>query len=211
MINPIYKIHKLIHYYCQAFYVRYNRFKFRYHQIQFGQNMQVYNRIYLKIHPGSTVTIGDDFVFTSGDAHNPLSRNLCGCIYTAFPHSTISIGNETGISSACLWANTKISIGNRVSIGADCMLLDTDAHNLDYKIRNSGMRDENGVSIDRQTAATAPIVIEDDVLIGTRCIVLKGVTIGARSVIGSGSVVIHSIPSDCIAAGNPCKVIRKLP
>lgn len=51
-------------------------------------------------------------------------------------------------------------------------------------------------------------MIEDDVLIGTRCIIFKGVTIGARSVIGSGSVVTKSMPSDCIAAGNPCKVIK---
>ena len=50
--------------------------------------------------------------------------------------------------------------------------------------------------------------IEDDVLIGTRCIILKGVIIGARTVIGSGSVVTKSIPADCIAAGNPCKVIK---
>ena len=45
-------------------------------------------------------------------------------------------------------------------------------------------------------------------MIGTRCIILKGVTIGARSIIGSGSIVTKSIPSDCIAAGNPCKVIK---
>lgn len=55
-----------------------------------------------------------------------------------------------------------------------------------------------------------PIVIEDDVLIGARSIVLKGVTIGARSVIGAGSVVVKDIPADCIAAGNPCKVIKYL-
>lgn len=58
------------------------------------------------------------------------------------------------------------------------------------------------------TAKSKPIVIEDDVMIGTRCIILKGVTIGARSVIGSGSVVTKSIPADSIAAGNPCRVIR---
>ena len=50
--------------------------------------------------------------------------------------------------------------------------------------------------------------IYNDVLIGTRCIILKGVTIGARSIIGSGSVVVKTIPADCIAAGNPCKVIK---
>ena len=47
-------------------------------------------------------------------------------------------------------------------------------------------------------------------MIGANTIILKGVCIGARSVIGAGSVVSKSIPSDCVAAGNPCKVIRQL-
>ena len=85
--------------------------------------------------------------------------------------------------------------------------MDSDAHNLDYRVRSSNEQIDK-ISKDIATAKTAPIVIEDDVLIGTRCIVLKGVTIGARSIIGSGSVVTKSIPADCIAAGNPCKVIR---
>ena len=77
------------------------------------------------------------------------------------------------------------------------------------KVKTSDIR--GGVkSKDLSTVKTAPIVIEDDVLIGSRCIILKGVTIGARSVIGAGSIVTKSIPPDCIAAGNPCKVIRSM-
>lgn len=87
--------------------------------------------------------------------------------------------------------------------------MDSDAHNLDYRIRASKELIDK-ISKDALTAKTSPIVIEDDVLIGMRCIILKGVTVGARSVIGSGSIVTKSIPSDCIAAGNPCKVIRLL-
>lgn len=87
--------------------------------------------------------------------------------------------------------------------------MDSDAHNLDFRVRNAKSK-IGKMSKDVLTAKTAPIVIEDDVLIGTRCIILKGVTIGARSVIGSGSIVTKSIPPDCIAAGNPCKVIRIL-
>ena len=102
----------------------------------------------------------------------------------------------------------KIIIGDNVRIGGDCIIMDTDAHNLDYKIRTSRKTNENGESIDVLSAKSKPIIIENDVLIGTRCIILKGVTIGARSIIGSGSVVTKSIPADCIAAGNPCKVIK---
>ena len=79
--------------------------------------------------------------------------------------------------------------------------MNSDAHSLDYMHRRMP-------EIDQKNKKDKPIIIEDDVLIGTRCIILKGVTIGARSIIGSGSVVTKSIPSDCIAAGNPCKVIR---
>lgn len=86
--------------------------------------------------------------------------------------------------------------------------MDTDAHSLDYMVRRLREKNADGFGMDGLSAATAPIVIEDDVLIGTRCIILKGVTIGARSIIGSGSVVVKSIPADCIAAGNPCKIIR---
>lgn len=95
-----------------------------------------------------------------------------------------------------------------MKVGGDCIIMDTDAHNLDHLTRRSHVLTPEGYSVDGVSAATAGIIIEDDVLIGTRCIILKGVTIGARSVIGSGSVVTKSIPSDSIAAGNPCRVIR---
>ena len=171
--------------------------------------MKIYNNIYLRKHKESIIEIGDDFVFSSGRLYNPLCRNIKGCIY-APQGSKIIIGDGVGISSACIWAKTNITIGNNVKIGGDCILLDTDVHSLDYQIRASKEINEDGISLDSFNAKSAPITIADDVLIGTRCIILKGVTIGARSIIGSGSVVTKSIPADCIAAGNPCKVIKQL-
>lgn len=132
-----------------------------------------------------------------------------GCIYLQFPESMIEIGNDSGLSSCSLWAKTKISIGDRVKIGSDCILMDTDAHNLDYHIRGSNEL-FGRYSKDTYTANSAPIIINDDVLIGARCIILKGVTIGARSIIAAGSVVSKSIHADCIAGGNPAKIIRYL-
>jgi acetyltransferase-like isoleucine patch superfamily enzyme len=191
------------------FYIRYNRFIFMLNDVSVGKNMRVHNRFYLSKHKDAKLTIGDNFVFTSGEAFNPLCRNIRGCIFLPYPTSEIIIGNNTGISSACLWAKERITIGDRVNIGGDCIIMDTDAHNLDYRVRSS--KEMIGKSSkDSVTAASAPITIEDDVLIGTRCIILKGVTIGARSIIGSGSVVTKSIPADCVAAGNPCKVIRMM-
>lgn len=190
------------------FYIRYNRLKFWLNGVETGRNMLVHNAIYLNVAWGSSIRIGDDFVFSSGESFNPLCRNIRGCIYTAYPSSRIFIGDDTGLSSTCLWAHTNITIGNHVKVGGDCIIMDTDAHSLDYLIRRSHELAPQGYGVDVLSAATAGIVIEDDVLIGTRCIILKGVTIGARSVIGSGSVVTKSIPADSIAAGNPCRVIR---
>lgn len=86
----------------------------------------------------------------------------------------------------------------------------TDTHNLDYWIRNWSIIDPSNPVKETKTAKSSPVVIEDDVLIGAQCIVLKGVTIGARSIIAAGSVVTKSIPTDCIAGGNPCKVIKNI-
>ena len=206
----IYKLPFLRRKILRVFYLKFYPLLFQLLNIKFGTNLNIYNKIYLNIFPGSTVYIGNNFCFTSGEAYNPLCRNIRGCIHTAEKGSTIIIGNNVGISSACLWAKEKIVIGDNVKIGGDCILLDTDAHNLDYRIRKSNEKNSEGIYTDVATAKSAPIIIENDVLIGTRCIVLKGVTIGARSIIGSGSVITKSIPADSIAAGNPCKVIRKL-
>lgn len=193
----------------KIFYIRRNRLVFWLNGAQFGKNMIVHNRFYLDMEHGARLTIGDNFIFTSGEAYNALCRNIRGCIFLPMPESVIEIGNDTGMSSTCLWAKTRITIGNRVKIGGDCILMDTDAHNLDFRVRAS--KEKVGkYGKDPFTAASAPIVIEDDVLIGTRCIILKGVTIGARSIIAAGSVVTKSIPADCIAGGNPAKVIRMM-
>ncbi|MCS3180245.1 acyltransferase [Bacteroides thetaiotaomicron] len=105
------------------------------------------------------------------------------------------------MSSPVLWAHKSITIGNHVKIGANSILIDTDSHNLNYIVRR-GQWTDWGVS--------KPIVIEDDVMIGVNCIILKGVTIGSRSIVAAGSVVTKSFPSDCIIGGNPAKLIRKL-
>ena len=102
------------------------------------------------------------------------------------------------MSSTRMWVHDSVAIGDNVKFGAYVLIIDTDAHPLDYLARRTS---NDGTKF-------APIVIEDDVWVGAHSIILKGVTIGARSIIGAGSVVVRSIPADCVAAGNPCKVIK---
>lgn len=184
------------------FYILRNRILFYFKGVEYGNQLKVFNSIYIYKHKKSQIIIGDKFTFSSGSCFNPLCRNIKGCIVSE-PNAQIVIGNNVGVSSPCIWSHEKIVIGNNVNIGGDCILMDTDAHSLDFLQRRIPSKDQANKN-------NSPIIIEDDVFIGTRCIILKGVTIGARSIIGSGSVVTKSVPADCIAAGNPCKIIRYL-
>ena len=190
------------------FYRSYNKLLFLANGIHYGQNMQVFDKIYL-LSKGK-VTIGDDFLFTSGDSINPICRNIRGAMCTMEKESKIVIGDRVGISSACLWAKERITIGNDVNIGGDCLIMDNDAHPHDYLQRRSSYAKTVGQEEYLKAIPAAPIQIDDDVWIGARCQILKGVHIGARSIIAAGSVVTKDIPADVIAGGNPCRVIREI-
>ena len=185
------------------YYQWYNRLYFTLAGVKYGKRMRVTNKVYV-IGPGS-VTIGDCFTFTSDDCINPLCRNIRGALYTVSRHSSIVIGDDVGISSSCLWAKEKIVIGNHVKIGGDCLIMDNDVHPHDYL----GRRTFSGYFSTqvKDAVRSEPVIIEDDAWIGARCIILKGVHIGARTIIAAGSVVTKSIPPDTVAGGNPCRVL----
>lgn len=210
LLNLFFRGEKFIQYIRKFFYLYWNRFKFSICGVQIGRGFEVYTKVYVRIAHGSKVNIGNNLTIYSGDGLNPLCRNIATSICAENSDAIIKIGNDCGFSSPCIWAKKSITIGNNVAIGGDCIIMDSDAHSLDYRLRASRELVEDGRSKDVASAKTGPIIIEDNVLIGTRCIILKGVTIGARSVIAAGSVVTKNIPADCIAGGNPAKVIRKL-
>lgn len=91
----------------------------------------------------------------------------------------------------------KVTFGDNVFIAPDCVF-STAGHPIDTEQRNLGLE------------IALPIMVGDNVWIGTNFSVLPGVTIGSNVVIGAGSVVNRNIPDGVIAAGNPCRVIRKI-
>lgn len=176
----------------------FNRWLFRKKKVTFGKNMTIMGKVSV-IGPGK-ISIGDNFIMTSGEHINPISANLQGAFFTDSPNARIEIGNNVGMSSTRMWIHDRLTIGDNVKIGGGVLLIDTDCHPMDYSVRRTS----------NEGTCSATIVIEDDVWIGAQSIVLKGVTIGARSIIGAGSVVTKDIPADCVAGGNPCKVIRMI-
>lgn len=187
----------------EFFYVVHNKLLFSLSGVKYGKNLVVKNHVLLKNFSDSSIKIGDNCTIISGDGINPLSRNI-KCMIFADHNSEIIIGNNVGISSASIRSKQKIVIGNNVKIGADSIIIDNDGHSLDYRYRNRSSFD------DRMHTKSSPVYIEDDVLVGTRCIILKGVTIGKRSIIAAGSVVTKNIPCGEIWGGNPAIFIKKI-
>ena len=190
------------------FYKVWNILRFRMLGIKYGHHLSVYNRV--DIIGLGNIIIGDDFNFRSGSGINPICRNIHGAMCVPFKGSKIVIGDRVGISSACLWAENLIKIGNDVNIGGDSIIIDHDAHPHSFLERRRNYVSKVTDEVLCNKIPSAPVVIDDDVWIGARCQILKGVHIGARSIIAAGSVVTKDIPSDVIAGGNPCRVIKQI-
>jgi acetyltransferase-like isoleucine patch superfamily enzyme len=109
---------------------------------------------------------------------------------------TISIGTRTFINyGTSISARGSVQIGRNCHLGHYTLVMDNTEHGI----------------VDRfELPPTGPVVIEDFVWISSRVIILPGVRIGSGAVIGAGSVVTRNIPSQCIAAGNPARVLRYL-
>ncbi len=92
-----------------------------------------------------------------------------------------------------------------VEIGRNCILADGVVlltHSYDWAV----LREKFGEML----CCSGKVVLEENVFVGVNTVILKGVRIGKNTIIGAGSVVTHDIPSNCVAVGNPCKVIMTL-
>ncbi len=134
------------------------------------------------------------------------------------PSGRISIGERTFIGGGTVInARESIYIGDNVLIASNCLIQDHDSHSTNYqerrldidlaRMRFLGIPD---LKKDFSTVSKEKIIIKSDAWIGYRSIILKGVTIGERAIIGAGSVVVKDVPKDCVVGGNPAKIIKKI-
>lgn len=110
----------------------------------------------------------------------------------------IRLGEGVFVNTRCTMLDSGgIAIGARTKIGPDCKFY-TPQHPIDYEERRRPV--ERGLAIS----------VGEDCWLGGNVTVCPGVTIGDRTIVGAGSVVVHDLPSDVLAAGNPAVVKRKL-
>ena len=144
--------------------------------------------------------IGDNVEINSSVRDNPTGGGYLTSL-NSLEGATLIIGNDVGISHSAITAKERVEIGNNVLIGTNCMITDTDFHPIDAEQRRIN---------DKTAIKSAPIKIGNNVFIGARSIILKGVTIGENSVVGAGSVVTKDVPANEIWAGNPAKFIKEV-
>lgn len=127
-----------------------------------------------------------------------LSSKIATLELATGPQGVLEIGEGTYINYGCsIGATQSVCIGRECNIGTYVIIMDNDFHRLEPERR-------------KETPVSAPIVLEENVWLGARVIVLPGVTIGCGSVIGAGGVVTRDIPPRSLAVGVPARVIRSI-
>ena len=159
--------------------------------------------------PGSTFAIGANCRLLSKFQYNLHGLNR-RCMFSTLRHTAaLTIGDDFGASGLVIACADRIDIGDRVMCGANVTITDTDSHSLDYRQRHPehfGIERRNW----KEDVTTRPVRIQDDVFLGMNVLVLKGVTIGARTVVGAGSIVSSSLPPDVLATGAPARPVKSL-
>ena len=117
-----------------------------------------------------------------------------GCKVVIRENAELILGNGSFINvDSKIYCKEKIEIGKNTFIGEEVIIRDTDEHSI---IRD-GYKD------------TKSIKIGNNVWIGMRAMILKGVVIGDGAVVAAGSVVTKDVPNNCLVAGNPARIVRK--
>ena len=177
-------------------------------KVQYGKNLLLKGVPVIFNKGGAQLIIGDNVTIKSSFLSNLVGLYSRTIIVTRAPGAKIEIGDNVGISGATIYARKGISIGENTCIGGNCKILDNDFHPIDAEQRNALLRNEKGGDSDLVVAK--PIKIGKNCFIGCNSIILKGTQLGDGCVVGAGAVVSGKFEDNCVIAGNPSRVIKRL-
>lgn len=144
------------------------------------------------------IVLGNNVLLNSSNRNYHINMFASVKLMCDKPNAIISIGDNTRIHGSCIHAFERIEIGSNCLIAANCQIFDASGHGTSLKERAESQ------------GKSKPIIIGNNVWIGTGCIILPGTTIGNNSVISAGSVVRGVVPEGVVFAGNYAKFIKQL-
>ena len=176
-------------------------------QLQSNGAIRILGRLpVLKLPGSSKITLGSKVVLNSDDNHSNTALTY-RCTLVCGLHGQIEIGDNTMMNGTSITAYEKVVIGKNCQMASCSFITDTDFHPVNPQIRE---REAMGYKVDHNVVNKKIVTIGNNVWIGWGVIILKGVTIGDNSIIAAGAVVVHDIPSNVVAAGNPASVVKSL-
>lgn len=158
---------------------------------------------------GATLKIGDHVTIKSSLLSNLVGLYSRTIIVTRASEAVIEIGDNVGISGATIYARKGIYIGENTCVGGNCKILDNDFHPIDAEERLRLLNDVHGGDA-ADLIPTREIHIGKNCFLGCNSIILKGTVLGDGCVVGAGAVVSGKFEDNCVIAGNPARVIKKL-
>lgn len=170
----------------------------RYWGVELGSSCDFYGPVLFRRTGRSRIRVSARCVFRSAYWSNGAGIDRPCMLSTLCQGAELLVGEACGLSGTVIAAADSVVLGSGVSCGANVTIMDTDWHCVDDPRAGA------------ETAAHAPVRIEDGVWLGLGVVVLKGVTIGRGSVVAAGSIVTESLPAGVLAAGQPAEVVRTL-
>ncbi|WP_343246847.1 acyltransferase [Diplocloster hominis] len=177
-------------------------------RVKYGKNLLLKGMPVIFNKAGAKISIGDNVTVKSSFLSNLVGLYSRTIIVTRVPGAVIEIGDNVGISGVTIYARKGIYIGENTAIGGNCKIIDNDFHPIDAEDRLKLLQDVNGG--DSDLIPCKEIHIGRNCFLGCNSIILKGTIIGDGCVVGAGTVVAGKFEDNCVIAGNPARVIRKI-
>lgn len=168
-----------------------------------GKGFRTSGRCSFKARTAHSIEIARNVALLGGWRSNRVGLSNPVLLQT-FGEGIIEIGGNSGGSGVVISSRSHIRIGRNVNLGGNVRIFDHDFHALEFEKRRLPFKDQEPF------VRSSPVSIGDDVFVGSNAIILKGTSIGPRTLVAAGSVVFQGdYPADSILYGNPATIRKK--
>jgi acetyltransferase-like isoleucine patch superfamily enzyme len=169
--------------------------------VRVGSRSDIFGRCIIRRGLDSRIELGHHVQIISSSWRSSTANCTRSKLRTFYSSAAIIIGNHSGMTGGAIVARSKtIRIGDHCMLAPNVTIMDSDFHIAWPPERRYDTW---------ETDIDADVTLEDNVWVGMGAIILKGVTIGANSIIAAGSVVTRDVPPNCLAGGVPARVLKK--